>query len=285
MDRRHGMNEFLHGLLLKPGTRRSPGHIVQDKPVFRIAPVRHHKLTQFRQALRVLFREIPVHAGPCLQNTAQHGHDESPVLSRQYGQPQISLPRGRRPEGIRDDETHARTARPEYAVPQPEKTSRLCGILTEENEQTAVMLPPHAFFREERALEIRQRPFLPVTENPGKPVTAARVAEAVVIQDIGRAVHGREIIDHVVIGLFPEKDSQRFRAIQFTRRAQPAGNILQGFFPGCRPEEPFPTGTDTLQGRTRTARKASEALSENGFGTQASTAHGRRRIAGDTQAG
>ena len=220
------MDELLHGRFLKPGTRRSPGHTVQDQAVFRIAAFRHHELAQLLKALRVLSREIPVHAGPCLQNTAQHGHDESPVLSWQYGQPQISLPRGRRPEGIRDDETHTRTARPEYAVPQPEKTFRLCGILSKEHEQTAVLLPPHAFFREERALEIRQRTFLPVTENPGKTVTAARVAEAVVIQDIGRAVHGREIIDHVVIRLLPEKDGQRFRAIQFTRPAQPAGNIL-----------------------------------------------------------
>ena len=258
---------------------------MQDQSVFRIAPFRHHKLTQFLKALRVLFHEIPVHAGPCLQKTAQHGHDESPVLPWQYGQPQISLPRGRRPEGIRDDETHARTARPEYAVPQPEKASRLCGILSKEHEQTAVMPAPHAFFREERALEIRQRTFLPVTENPGKTVTAARIAEAVVIQNIGRAVHGREIIDHVVIRLLPKKDSQRFRAIQFTRHAQPAGNILQGFFPGCRPEEPFPTETGALQGRAQTAGKAPEALSEGGFGTQASAAHGRRRIAGEAQSG
>ena len=94
------------------------------------------------------------------------------------------------------------------------------------------------------------------------------------IEDVGRAVHGREIVNHVVIGLLPEKDSQGFRAVQPARIAQFLRDIGKGFFPGGRPEMPLPARTCAFHGREQPVRMHAQGFGETGFGTQAAAVHG-----------
>ena len=181
----HGTNEFLHGLFLKPGTRRSPRGTPCRTSPFSGSPApfpAHQKPTQFLKALRVLFHEFPVDAGPRCPPVRRRSTAmmRARVLPWQYGQPQISLPRGRRPEG--DSATMRRMPeRRAPSTPSHSQKKRLASAgfspKSTSRRQSCPLRTPSSV-RSGR-WEIRQRTFLPVTENPGKTVTAARIAEAV----------------------------------------------------------------------------------------------------------